>query len=118
MSWRQGYNGCESCDWLPLLFSLIDAENNFVKYGKDRVDSLNSPYDFSSIMHYNATTFAKPGSNAIETIDPTKQKLIGQRIRLSKEDIFQINKLYKCGGNYYFLFFLNMFLAERGNCNS
>lgn len=73
------------------------AENNFVKYGKDRVDSLNSPYDFSSIMHYNATTFAKPGTNAIETIDPTKQKLIGQRIRLSKEDIFQINKLYKCG---------------------
>ena len=79
-------------------YFLIDAKDNFIRHGNDVVDSLNSPYDFRSIMHYKGTTFAKHGKLAITTIDPSKQALIGQRKGFSKIDLEQINKLYKCDG--------------------
>lgn len=62
------------------------------------IDSLNSPYDFRSIMHYKGMTFAKHGKLAITAIDPSKQTLIGQREGFSKIDMEQINKLCKCDG--------------------
>ncbi|XP_057300873.1 zinc metalloproteinase nas-6-like [Hydractinia symbiolongicarpus] len=80
-----------------LMENVLDyAKDNFNKYGNDRIDSLGSPYDFSSVMHYNDTTFAKHGTKTILTVDPKNQKLLGKKNGLSKQDIYQINKLYKC----------------------
>ena len=82
-----------------------DATNNFRKYGYDKIDSMGSPYDFESVMHYKGNTFAKHGTLAITTIDPSKQKLIGQRNGFSKQDLIQINKLYKCDGMSVYMIF-------------
>lgn len=70
----------------------------FKKYGTDKINSLGIPYDYQSIMHYGEKAFSKNRKNTIETLDPKKQSLIGQRKGLSKLDIRQINLLYKCNG--------------------
>jgi len=72
------------------------ASDNFIKYDYTKIDSLGEPYDYESIMHYKGDTFAKHNTLAITTLDPSKQKLIGQRNLLSQSDLKQIRKLYKC----------------------
>jgi len=69
---------------------------NFNKFGTDTINSLGTPYDFRSMMHYGATAFGR-GQRTIETINPANQRLIGQRGGFSDMDIVQINKMY-CGG--------------------
>ncbi|XP_034756922.1 low choriolytic enzyme-like [Etheostoma cragini] len=66
--------------------------NNFQKQD---TNNLNTPYDYSSIMHYGRTAFAKPGLDSIIPI-PDSSVPIGQRSDLSKLDILRVNKLYQC----------------------
>ncbi|XP_047429739.1 low choriolytic enzyme-like [Mugil cephalus] len=58
-------------------------------------DFLNTPYDYSSIMHYGRTAFGKFRSETITPI-PDPSVNIGQRDSLSDIDILRINRLYKC----------------------
>ncbi|KAM7392945.1 hypothetical protein PAMA_007861 [Pampus argenteus] len=74
-------------------------EYNFLKMEPDEVDSLGEVYDFGSIMHYARNTFSR--GVFLDTILPRydvngARPLIGQRTRLSKGDISQARKLYKC----------------------
>jgi len=62
------------------------------------INSLGTPYDFSSMMHYGAYAFSKNRQKTITTNDPANQRLIGQRRGFSSTDIKQINLLYKCDG--------------------
>ena len=62
--------------------------------------SLGSAYDYYSLMHYGKFDFSRNGG---QTISPTKEvkenggcKKVGQRCGMSREDVRQINKLYKC----------------------
>lgn len=68
---------------------------------RTEIDSLGSPYDFYSIMHYNMNTFSK--NYYKNTIKPKHrveiESEIGQRERLSKQDIKQANLLYRCPAN-------------------
>uniref|UniRef100_A0A7N9AMT9 Metalloendopeptidase n=1 Tax=Mastacembelus armatus TaxID=205130 RepID=A0A7N9AMT9_9TELE len=66
--------------------------NNFQKQD---TNNLNTPYDYSSVMHYGRTAF---GKNGLETITPIPDASvpIGQRNGVSKIDISRINKLYSC----------------------
>ncbi|KAE8278751.1 Low choriolytic enzyme [Larimichthys crocea] len=64
-------------------------------FKKEDTNNLNTPYDYSSIMHYGRTAFGKHGSETI-TPFPDPSVPIGQRDRLSDFDILKINKLYKC----------------------
>ncbi|KAE8278038.1 Low choriolytic enzyme [Larimichthys crocea] len=64
-------------------------------FKKEDTNNLNTPYDYSSIMHYGRTAFGKHGSKTI-TPFPDPSVPIGQRDRLSDFDILKINKLYKC----------------------
>ena len=41
-----------------ICFFSSDQEHNFEKNGLDKADTLNIPYDFSSIMHYGKYAFA------------------------------------------------------------
>lgn len=51
-------------------------------------------YDYNSIMHYGGTAFTKvAGTLTIQTLDPTKQGVIGQRTTLSAGDVQTINFL-------------------------
>lgn len=71
-------------------------ENNFAKMTD--VDSLGSPYDYGSIMHYPPWAFSKSGSG--NTIVPTRtlepHEVMGQRVRMSDSDIAQLRLLYQC----------------------
>ena len=51
---------------------------NFQKYTTRTIDSLRTPYDFRSMMHYGSTAFGG-GRTTIQTIDSRNQKLLGQR---------------------------------------
>ncbi|XP_057689015.1 bone morphogenetic protein 1a isoform X2 [Corythoichthys intestinalis] len=74
-------------------------EYNFLKMEPGEVDSLGEIYDFDSIMHYARNTFSR--GIFLDTILPRYdvngvRPPIGQRTRLSKGDIAQARKLYKC----------------------
>ncbi|KAM9307087.1 LOW QUALITY PROTEIN: bone morphogenetic protein 1-like [Pholidichthys leucotaenia] len=74
-------------------------EYNFLKMEPSEVDSLGEMYDFGSIMHYARNTFSR--GIFLDTILPRYdvngvRPLIGQRTKLSKGDIAQAWKLYKC----------------------
>lgn len=44
---------------------------NFNKHSIHTIDSLGTPYDFGSMMHYGSTAFGN-GYQTIKTIDPDK----------------------------------------------
>ncbi|XP_034008976.1 high choriolytic enzyme 1-like [Trematomus bernacchii] len=59
-------------------------------------NNLNTPYDYTSIMHYGKTAFSiQRGRDSITPI-PNPNVQIGQRRGLSRLDIVRINKLYRC----------------------
>ncbi|XP_062249924.1 high choriolytic enzyme 1-like isoform X2 [Platichthys flesus] len=64
-------------------------------YKKD-TNNLNTPYDYSSIMHYGRTAFAiQRGRDTITPI-PNSNVRIGQRQGMSSLDIMRINRFYSC----------------------
>ncbi|XP_042359235.1 low choriolytic enzyme-like [Plectropomus leopardus] len=74
-----------------------DNVNEYFVYNfqKKNTNNLNTPYDYSSVMHYGRTAFGKYGAETIIPI-PDSSVPIGQRERLSEIDILRINRLYKC----------------------
>uniref|UniRef100_UPI0037E99B0E low choriolytic enzyme-like isoform X2 n=1 Tax=Semicossyphus pulcher TaxID=241346 RepID=UPI0037E99B0E len=66
-----------------------------INFKKKDTNNLNTPYDYSSIMHYGRTAFGRFGSETITPI-PDASVPMGQRDGLSKNDILRINRLYKC----------------------
>ncbi|XP_028416456.1 zinc metalloproteinase nas-6-like [Dendronephthya gigantea] len=68
---------------------------NFVSYKHGPIDALGEPYDFNSIMHYDNKAFTKNGGDTIRSLTKPKMRL-GQLRRLTKIDVSQINKLYRC----------------------
>ncbi|KAK0396530.1 hypothetical protein QR680_001754 [Steinernema hermaphroditum] len=69
-------------------------QNQFDKYSLNMIDHLGTAYDYNSVMHYAPTAFSKNGK---PTIEPRKKNVeIGQRRGFSENDIYKINKLYKC----------------------
>lgn len=69
-----------------------DKEKNFQKYTQREIQHLNVPYDYSSIMHYNAHAFSRDGISP--TIITKTGASIGQREKLSTFDILKLNRLY------------------------
>ena len=78
--------------YLPFL-TILGQKHNFAKRWSS-IDSLDSPYDYASIMHYGKRDFAKwPWQVTIRTKNGAK---IGQRRHLSKLDREKMNKYYNC----------------------
>lgn len=77
-------------------YFLSDQLFNFNKYPRSTIDSLGTPYDYDSIMHYAPKEFSR---NNRYTIQPRRQGVrIGNRSYLSKIDIQQVNMMYRCNG--------------------
>ncbi len=94
--------------YVNILFGNIESgrASQFMRKNDDKVDSLNSIYDYGSIMHYGGTAFDKPGcsGSGCTTISVNNQAeynrqgtpRLGQRNALSVNDIRQTNLLYGC----------------------
>ena len=68
-------------------------ESQFQKY-TSRVTTLNTQYDYQSVMHYASTAFSR---NGLATIEPLQANVtIGQRDSLSPTDIQAVRILYNC----------------------
>ena len=71
-----------------------------MKLSNTTVSTQDVPYDTKSIMHYGAYSFSRNGK---PTIEPQRQPGVstsangmGQRIRLTSQDLQHINRLYGC----------------------
>jgi len=86
--------------YVQIIWNNIDRKMsfNFNKQPSNNIDSLGTPYDYGSMMHYGSTAFGIGRRQTIRTIDPKAQRLIGQRNGFSQIDIKQLKLMYKCNG--------------------
>ena len=70
-------------------------ERNFISYDHETTDSLNEPYDYRSIMHYNNKAFSRNGRDTMQSNNDPRRRF-GKRKSLSAVDIRQLSKLYSC----------------------
>merc|ERR1712121_356334 len=72
--------------------------HDFAKRTSRDMQLLGTPYDFGSIMHYGAYTFAVDKSRP--SISPKSGMgegvTMGQRLAMSTQDVTRIQKLYEC----------------------
>jgi Astacin (Peptidase family M12A) len=71
------------------------ARHNFDQQITDGDDI--GPYDYGSIMHYNATAFSINGQPTIIRLKPGPERM-GQRDGLSNGDIAAVKQMYQLGG--------------------
>ncbi|CAI9611438.1 unnamed protein product, partial [Staurois parvus] len=74
------------------------SEGNFVKAD---TNNLGSPYDYGSVMHYDAYEFTNTSNKPTIVPKPDPNVPIGQRIGLSVLDVLKINRLYQCSKFLY-----------------
>ncbi|CAF5079994.1 unnamed protein product, partial [Rotaria sp. Silwood1] len=72
-------------------------QDQFQKMDNTRVDTQNTLYDYTSLMHYKSDEFSKNGLPTIEALQPNVK--IGQRLYLSATDIQEIQLYYNCTGS-------------------
>ncbi|KAJ7374569.1 hypothetical protein OS493_004907 [Desmophyllum pertusum] len=70
-------------------------EHAFLKQTWQAIDSMDTPYDYSSIMHYRFNAFSR--SRRRKTIVPLKKGVRARPYqRISKIDALQVKKMYNC----------------------
>ena len=77
-------------------------EHAFLKQTWQAVDSLNTPYDYSSIMHYKLNAFSR--SSRRKTIVPRENVKARPYRRISKIDALQVKRMYNCYGMAFLAF--------------
>ncbi|XP_047127965.1 blastula protease 10 [Hydra vulgaris] len=82
-------------NYVTIVWNNIQKEMQFNFNKETNIDSLQTSYDYNSIMHYGATAFGN-GKSTIITKDPSKQQVIGNRSGFSTIDVQQINAMYNC----------------------
>lgn len=53
-----------------LLCFITGTEFNFNKYDRSKTDSLETPYDYGSVMHYDSKAFSRNGRPTIVAREP------------------------------------------------
>lgn len=80
---------------IQIYWNNIDPRMTY-NFQKHRTINLETPYDYSSIMHYGKYAFARVRNQPTLAPIPDSSIPIGQRKGMSKWDITRINKAYKC----------------------
>ncbi|CAI9615069.1 unnamed protein product [Staurois parvus] len=65
-------------------------------FAKVDTNNLGSPYDYGSVMHYDAYAFSNTSNKPTIVPKPDPNVPIGQTIGLSVLDVLKINLLYQC----------------------
>ena len=74
--------------------------HNFIHYKKSFINDYGLPYDYGSVMHYGGRDFGINRAITIQTLDSSKQNVIGQREGVSPCDIELVKRAYSCSGNW------------------
>uniref|UniRef100_A0A8C4JC01 Metalloendopeptidase n=1 Tax=Dromaius novaehollandiae TaxID=8790 RepID=A0A8C4JC01_DRONO len=92
-------------DYVSIMWDRIQSgyEHNFNKYDDTTSDSLNVPYDYTSVMHYSKTAFRNGTEPTIITNIPDFTDVIGQRMDFSDYDLQKLNRLYNCTSSLSFM---------------
>ncbi|XP_009681352.2 meprin A subunit beta isoform X1 [Struthio camelus] len=92
-------------DYVSIVWDRIQSgkEHNFNKYDDKTSDSLNVPYDYTSVMHYSKTAFRNGTEPTIVTNIPHFMDVIGQRMDFSDYDLQKLNQLYNCSSSLTFM---------------
>ncbi|KAL6090544.1 hypothetical protein STEG23_024330, partial [Scotinomys teguina] len=85
-------------DYVTIVWDRIlpGREHNFNIYNDSVSDSLNVPYDYTSVMHYSKTAFQNGTEPTIVTRISDFEDVIGQRMDFSDYDLLKLNQLYNC----------------------
>ncbi|NWY57392.1 MEP1B protein, partial [Chionis minor] len=92
-------------DYVSIIWDRIQAgkDHNFNKYDDKTSDSLNVPYDYTSVMHYSQNAFRNGTEPTIVTNIPDFMDVIGQRMDFSDYDLQKLNRLYNCSSSLSFM---------------
>jgi hypothetical protein len=81
--------------YVPQNLISVSKANNFSI--DTRSETLGSPYDYNSIMHYGATAFGEKENGVTATTLVTKNgQRIGNRVEATVNDIKKLKLLYQC----------------------
>ncbi|XP_033033935.1 meprin A subunit beta isoform X5 [Trachypithecus francoisi] len=92
-------------DYVRIMWDRIlsGREHNFNTYSDGVSDSLNVPYDYTSVMHYSKTAFQNGTEPTIVTRISDFEDVIGQRMDFSDSDLLKLNRLYNCSSSLSFM---------------
>nr|XP_020137816.1 meprin A subunit beta isoform X3 [Microcebus murinus] len=92
-------------DYVAIIWDRIQSgrEHNFNTYSDQVSDSLNVPYDYTSVMHYSKTAFQNGTEPTIVTRISDFEDVIGQRMDFSDSDLLKLNRLYNCSSSLSFM---------------
>ncbi|NXS39871.1 MEP1B protein, partial [Balaeniceps rex] len=92
-------------DYVSIIWDRIQPgkDHNFEKYDDKTSDSLNVPYDYTSVMHYSQNAFRNGTEPTIITNIPDFMDVIGQRMDFSDYDLQKLNRLYNCSSSLSFM---------------
>ncbi|KAL2077089.1 hypothetical protein ACEWY4_026593 [Coilia grayii] len=79
--------------YVTINWEYIDP-TTYHNFQKQITNNLDTPYDYSSVMHYGRYAFTTQYGKETITPIPDSRVEIGQRMGLSRTDIQRINKLY------------------------
>ena len=77
--------------YVTINYKNIDGSNKH-NFETRKTNSLESGYDYESVMHYSEKAFSKNGKTTIDA----KGHDIGQRVGASTEDLLQLRLMYQC----------------------
>ncbi|XP_031415264.2 meprin A subunit beta-like [Clupea harengus] len=78
-------------------------EYEFNKMSENESSLLDTPYDYTSVMHYNKNEFSNGNGSTIITKHPEFQDVIGDSREMSSTDALELNRLYHCDASVSFL---------------
>ncbi|XP_075182641.1 astacin-like metalloendopeptidase [Anomaloglossus baeobatrachus] len=82
-------------NYVDIMWQYISSVNQG-DFQLDKGDTLNTPYNYNSVMHYSRTTFTNTSGKATIIPKPDPNVFIGQRNGLSRLDVVTLNRLYDC----------------------